>query len=72
MNDVRLSVAQWREVCKRVFRAWGAPDDIAACVARSLVESNLAGVDSHGVLSASAITATSSDPAGGWLRAGPR
>ena len=50
MNEVRLSAAQWREVCERVFRAWGAPDDIAACVARSLVESNLAGVDSHGVV----------------------
>ena len=50
MNDVRLSAAQWREVCERVFRAWGAPDDIAACVAHSLVESNLAGVDSHGVV----------------------
>jgi len=50
MADVRLTAAQWREVCERVFRAWGAPDDIAACVARSLVESNLAGVDSHGVV----------------------
>ena len=50
MNDVRLDAVQWREVCERVFRAWGAPDDIAACVARSLVESNLAGVDSHGVV----------------------
>jgi LDH2 family malate/lactate/ureidoglycolate dehydrogenase len=50
VNDVRLNAAQWREVCERIFRAWGAPDDIAACVARSLVESNLAGVDSHGVV----------------------
>jgi LDH2 family malate/lactate/ureidoglycolate dehydrogenase len=50
MNDVRLDAVRWREVCERVFRAWGAPDDIAACVARSLVESNLAGVDSHGVV----------------------
>jgi LDH2 family malate/lactate/ureidoglycolate dehydrogenase len=50
MHDVRLSAAQWREVCERVFKAWGAPDDSAACVAHSLVESNLAGVDSHGVV----------------------
>ncbi len=50
MKEVRLSAAQWREVCERVFRAWGAPGDIAACVAHSLVESNLAGVDSHGVV----------------------
>ncbi|MCX6031547.1 MAG: Ldh family oxidoreductase [Chloroflexi bacterium] len=50
MNDIRLSAAQWREVCERLFRAWGAPDDIAACVARSLVEASLAGVNSHGVV----------------------
>jgi LDH2 family malate/lactate/ureidoglycolate dehydrogenase len=34
----------------RIFQAWGAPEDIAECVANSLVESNLAGVDSHGVV----------------------
>jgi uncharacterized oxidoreductase len=50
MNDVSLSPAQWREVCERIFRAWGAPEDIATCVAHSLVESSLAGVDSHGVV----------------------
>jgi LDH2 family malate/lactate/ureidoglycolate dehydrogenase len=50
MNDFRLGAAQWREVCERIFRAWGAPQDIAACVAHSLVESNLVGVDSHGVI----------------------
>jgi hydroxycarboxylate dehydrogenase B len=50
MNDVRFSAAQWCQVCVRILRAWGAPDDIAACVAHSLVESNLAGVDSHGVV----------------------
>jgi len=49
-REVRLNVAQWREVCERVFRAWGTPDDIAACVTNSLIESNLAGVDSHGVV----------------------
>jgi LDH2 family malate/lactate/ureidoglycolate dehydrogenase len=50
MNTVTLNPAQWREVCARIFRAWGAPEDIAACVANSLVESNLVGVDSHGVV----------------------
>jgi LDH2 family malate/lactate/ureidoglycolate dehydrogenase len=50
MNEVRLSPAQWRQVCTRIFRAWGAPEDIAECVANSLVESSLAGIDSHGVV----------------------
>jgi len=50
MNEVKLSAAQWRKICRRVFTAWGAPDDIAQCVANSLVESNLAGLDSHGVV----------------------
>jgi len=47
---IRLSAAGWRSLCTRVFTAWGAPTDIAECVASSLVESNLAGVDSHGVV----------------------
>ena len=49
-GDIRLRAEQWRSICKRVFKAWGAPDDIAECVAHSLVESNLVGVDSHGVV----------------------
>jgi hydroxycarboxylate dehydrogenase B len=49
-DDVRMSPARWRDLCERVFTAWGAPADIAACVANSLVESNLAGIDSHGVV----------------------
>jgi LDH2 family malate/lactate/ureidoglycolate dehydrogenase len=46
----RLSGEQWVETCRRVFTSWGAPDDIAGCVARSLVGSDLAGVSSHGVM----------------------
>ena len=49
-GEIRLSAERWRVLCERVFRAWGAPDDIARCVASSLVESNLVGVDSHGVV----------------------
>ncbi len=45
-----LSAETWRDLCRRIFMAWGAPDDIADCVARSLVESDLAGVASHGVM----------------------
>jgi LDH2 family malate/lactate/ureidoglycolate dehydrogenase len=33
-----------------ILTAAGTPEDIADCVARSLVESNLKGVDSHGVM----------------------
>ena len=38
------------EVGKRIFVAVGAPEDVAAHVAASLVESNLVGHDSHGVI----------------------
>ena len=39
-----------RDAAKRIFVAKGAPADIAEHVAWSLVESNLAGHDSHGVI----------------------
>jgi LDH2 family malate/lactate/ureidoglycolate dehydrogenase len=45
-----LSADQWHEICRRIFVSWGTPDDIADCVARSLVDSDLAGIGSHGVL----------------------
>ncbi len=38
------------DVARRILVAAGTPDDIAQCVAESLVESNLKGVDSHGVI----------------------
>ena len=50
MNDINLRAEQWREIGRRIFCAWGAPEDIAACVANSLVDSDLAGITSHGVI----------------------
>ncbi len=50
MKDLTLQAKQWREIGTRIFQAWGAPEDIAGCVANSLVEADLAGVYSHGVL----------------------
>ncbi|MCC7352795.1 MAG: Ldh family oxidoreductase, partial [Anaerolineae bacterium] len=50
MNDVTLPAAQWRTLCQRIIRSWNAPEDIATCVADSLVDSDLAGVYSHGVM----------------------
>jgi LDH2 family malate/lactate/ureidoglycolate dehydrogenase len=50
MNDITLSADKWREVSRRIFCAWGAPEDIADCVADSLVDSDLAGIYSHGVI----------------------
>lgn len=41
---------QLRRVGRAVFRATGAPEDIAARVADSLVDANLTGHDSHGVM----------------------
>lgn len=45
----QLASAQWLEIARRIFCAWGTPDDIALCVADSLVDSDLAGVVSHGM-----------------------
>jgi uncharacterized oxidoreductase len=50
MNDIALSAEKWCEISRRIFCAWGAPEDIAACVANSLVDSDLAGIYSHGVI----------------------
>jgi LDH2 family malate/lactate/ureidoglycolate dehydrogenase len=50
MNDITLGAERWREICRRIFRGWGTPDEIAACVADSLVDSDLAGIYSHGVI----------------------
>jgi LDH2 family malate/lactate/ureidoglycolate dehydrogenase len=50
MNDIRLRAEQWRAISRRIFCAWGAPDSVAACVADSLVDSDLAGIYSHGVI----------------------
>ena len=46
----KFSSEQWMEICRRIFASWGAPDDIANCVAHSLVGADLAGVSSHGVM----------------------
>ena len=46
----RLSSAQLREVTCNIFRAAGAPDDVATIVAESLVEADLTGHDSHGIV----------------------
>ena len=50
MDDLTLKAGQWREICRRIFSGWGAPPDIAECVANSLVDSDLAGIYSHGVI----------------------
>lgn len=45
-----LSSAQWHEIGRRIFISWGASPETADCVAHGLVDSDLAGVSSHGVL----------------------
>ena len=47
---VTLSEEQLDRLARRLLVAGGAPEDIAAVVAGSLVGSNLRGVDSHGVM----------------------
>jgi uncharacterized oxidoreductase len=45
-----LSAAQLTDLAQRLFEATGVPATAAATVARSLVDSNLCGHDSHGVI----------------------
>jgi len=47
---LRFSPETLRDFVARLFKAAGAADDEASAVAASLVESNLRGYDSHGVL----------------------
>lgn len=45
-----VGAAELREVTSKIFQAVGAPDSVACCVADGLVEANLTGHDSHGVI----------------------
>jgi hydroxycarboxylate dehydrogenase B len=45
-----LTPAALRDLTAAIFRATGAPDDLAAQVADVLVDNHLAGHDSHGIL----------------------
>lgn len=47
---LKFSAAKLEGVAQAIFAAVGAPADIAAHVAKALVESNLMGHDSHGVI----------------------
>jgi uncharacterized oxidoreductase len=48
--SVTYSPDQWRELSRRILVSWGAPEEVAACVAQSLVDSDLAGISSHGLI----------------------
>jgi uncharacterized oxidoreductase len=50
MNAMTLGAAAWQAIAERIFTAWGASEKSAAMVARSLVESELAGVTGHGLI----------------------
>jgi uncharacterized oxidoreductase len=47
---VVFSAEQARELSRRIFVSWGTPDDIATSVADSLVDSDMCGIFSHGIL----------------------
>lgn len=49
-SEVRIAPGELQELAIRIFAAAGAPEDVAAEVAEHLVQSNLAGHDSHGVI----------------------
>ena len=50
MPGMRFQADALRTMAARIFAAIGTPDDVAAVVADTLVEANLMGHDSHGVL----------------------
>ena len=50
MSSLTLAAETWYLIAKRVFVAWGASELSAELVARSLVESDLAGVTGHGLI----------------------
>ena len=50
VSVVTLQAEQWRTICRAVFLAAGATEINAARVTEALVDSNLVGHDSHGVI----------------------
>jgi len=50
MGQKIVPAEELKRVCERIFLAVGASDEEAKTVSESLVESNLLGVDSHGVM----------------------
>ncbi len=49
-SEVWIAAGELQELAARIFAAAGAPADVAAEVADHLVQANLAGHDSHGVI----------------------
>jgi len=64
-----LNGTQWLELAQRMIVSWGTPEDIAECVGRSLVDADLAGIGSHGVLR---LETYHSFVAAGWLKPAER
>jgi len=50
MSAVRFQPAELRRLSQSILEAVGTPEDLASIVAASLVDANLAGHDSHGVI----------------------
>lgn len=50
MTSLRFAADDLRAVSRSIFAALGAPDDVAGTVADALVDANLTGHDSHGVI----------------------
>lgn len=50
MTEVTLSSDELHEICMRLLRGVGTPEDLAAVVAGGLHRANLAGHDSHGLV----------------------
>jgi LDH2 family malate/lactate/ureidoglycolate dehydrogenase len=68
-SEVRIAPDELQELATRIFAAAGAPEDVAAEVAEHLVQSNLAGHDSHGVIR---VRWYVEQVRAGWIRPGSR
>lgn len=65
MKSILLQARQLQNLLTGIFLAIDTPPDIAECVAESLVDSNLKGVDSHGVMR---VTKYVNEVESGWIR----
>ncbi len=65
MKPITLDAATWLAIARRIFMAWGASEEAAGLVAKSLVESDLCGVSGHGLIRISDYIAHAR---AGWIR----
>jgi len=69
MTSMTLDAATWTRIAARIFVAWGTSEEAAGMIARSLVDSDLAGVTGHGLIRVSDYI---NHARSGWVRPGAK